>query len=186
MHKFAKEIMECVKTKVEGIGLDNLDESSLCELEKWSCIAKNIAKYDYYYHITEAMEKPENEYGVNYDENGKYYTQPRRDNGQFRPDMRRGFDEMYDRSPRYSDDMHRMYYEGEYSTHNNNSRYDMARRGYEEAKMNHPSDDATNMDKMKDIFEVLKGDMKELKPHMTSQEKTYARNELTNMANSMM
>lgn len=179
MHNWSKSIMECVKSKVDAMGMDNLNREDVEELKIWACIAKDIAEYDYYYHITEAMEKPENKYGVNYDENGKYYTPMRDSDGRY---MSRAYDGMYDRSPRYD----KMYYEGEYSTRENNSRYDMARRGYEEAKMNHPTDDVTNMDKMKDIFEVLKGDMKELKPHMTSQEKTYARNELTNMANTLM
>lgn len=70
MHNFAKKIMECVKTKVEAKGFDNLSDSELCRFEKWTAIANNIAEYDYHFHITEAMEKPENEYGVDYDENG--------------------------------------------------------------------------------------------------------------------
>lgn len=70
MHNFAKKIMECVKTKVEAKGFDNLSDSELCRFEKWTSIANNIAQYDYHYHITEAMEKPENVYGEDYDENG--------------------------------------------------------------------------------------------------------------------
>ncbi len=195
--------MERVKSKIDAMGMDNVSVEHLEELKAWTCIAKDIAEYDYYYHITEAMEKPENEYGVNYDEHGKYYTQPRMSNGQFRTDMRRrGYDEMYDRTPMYYEDMNvrdnRMYYTtsdvglgssigaSNMSTSRgySESRYDMARRGYEEAKKMNPSTD--NMEKIQDVFEVLKSDMKEIKPKMTPAEKTFARTELTNMANSMV
>lgn len=56
MHKWAKSILECVKSKVDSIGMDNLDRESVEELKAWVCIAKDVAEYDYYYHITEAME----------------------------------------------------------------------------------------------------------------------------------
>ena len=42
MHKFAKQIMECVKTKVEAMGIDNVEGQNLEELKVWSEIAKNI------------------------------------------------------------------------------------------------------------------------------------------------
>ena len=34
--------MECVKTKVEAMGIDNIEGQHLEELEKWTDIAKNI------------------------------------------------------------------------------------------------------------------------------------------------
>ena len=33
MHKFAKQIMECVKTKVEAMGIDNIEGQHLEELD---------------------------------------------------------------------------------------------------------------------------------------------------------
>lgn len=86
MHKWSKKIMECVKTKIEGIGLDNVDEANLCEFEKWSVISKNIAEMDYYYTLIEAMKDAE--YGEDYDEDGpierRYYRgQPRNAKGQY-------------------------------------------------------------------------------------------------------
>ena len=69
MHNWAKEIMETVKTKVNGKGLDHIEGADLEELKSWACIAKDIAEYDYYYHITEAMK--ESEYGEDYDEYGR-------------------------------------------------------------------------------------------------------------------
>ena len=60
MHKFAKQIMECVKTKVEAMGIDNIEGQHLEELEKWTEIAKNIVCYDKDYKIVEAMDEAKN------------------------------------------------------------------------------------------------------------------------------
>lgn len=59
MHKWAKEIMECVKAKVESIGLDNFEGQNLDDLKDFTEIAKNIACFDKDYRIVEAMEKSE-------------------------------------------------------------------------------------------------------------------------------
>ena len=61
MHKFVKQIMECIKTKVEAMGIDNLEGQNLEELEKWTEIAKNIVCYDKDYNIVEAMKEAEND-----------------------------------------------------------------------------------------------------------------------------
>ena len=61
MHKFAKQIMECVKTNVEAMGIDNIEGQNLEELETWTEIAKNIVCYDKDYNIVEAMEEAEND-----------------------------------------------------------------------------------------------------------------------------
>lgn len=59
MHKWAKEIMECVKAKVESIGIDNFEGQNLDDLKDFTEIAKNIACFDKDYRIVEAMEKSE-------------------------------------------------------------------------------------------------------------------------------
>lgn len=51
MHKFAKQIAECLKSKVEGKGIDNLNLSEVEELKAWSEIIKNIVCYDKDYRI---------------------------------------------------------------------------------------------------------------------------------------
>lgn len=61
MHKFAKQIAECLKSKVEGKGIDNLNLSEVEELKAWSEIIKNIVCYDKDYRIIEAMDKEEKE-----------------------------------------------------------------------------------------------------------------------------
>lgn len=74
MHKWAKQIMECVKGQVDGIGLNNFDVAKVEELKAWTCVAKDIAEMDYYVKIIEAME--ESEYGEDYDWQGRMYYTP--------------------------------------------------------------------------------------------------------------
>ena len=59
MHKWAKQIMECVKAKVDGIGIDNFEGQNLDDLKDFTEIAKNIACFDKDYRINKAMEKSE-------------------------------------------------------------------------------------------------------------------------------
>lgn len=63
MHKYAKELMEEVKTCIKGRGTDTFHGQELEELKIWSEIAKNIVCFDKDYKIVEAMEedKQENE-----------------------------------------------------------------------------------------------------------------------------
>lgn len=183
MHKFAKQIMECVKAKVDGMGIDNINGSNLEELKEWSCIAKDIAEYDYYYNIVKAMEESGAEYGKDYDENGRYYTRMRDGRGRY---MRRGYeDDMH--IPEYYRDMDRdsnnsMYY-SEMPRHE--SRYDRARRGYQESKMKHMGDDPENMDAIETIFDVLQSDIEELKPKMTANEMSRIKSKLNTLSSMM-
>ena len=187
MHKWAKEIMECVKAKVSSRGIDNIEGAEVEEFKHWSDIAKNIAELDYYYKIVEEMEKPENQYGLNYDENGKYYTvQPRNNIGQYMS-RRRSYDEIYDpmmrRGMEESRDMDihngKMYY-SEMNNRNNYGRYESARRGYEEAKAIEP--DAEHMREIEKMMDSLEMEMRELKPNMTANEKALAKNKLTSLS----
>lgn len=61
MHKWAKQIMECVKANVESIGIDNFSGQDLDDLKDWTEIAKNIVCFDKDYLIVEAMKEAENE-----------------------------------------------------------------------------------------------------------------------------
>lgn len=61
MHKFAKQIMDCVKAHVDGIGIENFEGQNLDDLKDWTEIAKNIVCFDKDYNIVEAMKKSENE-----------------------------------------------------------------------------------------------------------------------------
>ena len=61
MHKFAKQIMDCVKAHVDGIGIENFEGQNLDDLKDWTEIAKNIVCFDKDYNIVEAMKKSEDE-----------------------------------------------------------------------------------------------------------------------------
>lgn len=104
MHKWSESILKCVKTKVDGAGLDNLDKCDVEELELWTRIAKNIVCFDKDYHIVEAMKKAENEDNMemieqyeDYPEKKYYRGQPRDSKGRYMSrnrNGRRGYNDM--------------------------------------------------------------------------------------------
>lgn len=206
MHKFAKQIMECVKTKVEAMGIDNIEGQHLEELEKWTEIAKNIVCYDKDYNIVEAMKEAENEDNMRaiemyedyperrYYDNYRYKTSGRfapKGKGSYMP--RRGYDEppyyhmnpdMYrEHTPEYYRDMDRMdgkmYYTEPITTE---SRYDKAKRGYEESKMTHKENTPESKQaKMKDLEMYLKElseDVTQLLADATPEEKAIVKNKM--------
>lgn len=185
MHNWAKKIMECVKSKIDAMGMDNINIEHLEEFKMWSEIAKNISEYDYYYHITEAMEEPENEYGKNYDEHGPYRGYRGRNpyNGQY---VSRPYTKMMDRDMDMVDG--RMYYT---ETHSDNMAYnrgyedgmamhsgtvERARRGYETAKETGTHEDRIN--KLNEMMNSISEMMAPMLPTMDSSEKTIVRNGL--------
>ena len=181
MHKFAKQIMECVKTKVEAMGIDNIEGQHLDELEKWTEIAKNIVCYDKDYNIVEAMKEAENgdnmraiEMYEDYPERRYYDNYRYKTSGRFAPNgkgsymPRRGYEEppyyhmnpdMYrEHTPEYYRDMDRengrLYFSEPITME---SRYDKAKRGYEESKMTHKENTPEHKQaKMKDLEAYLK------------------------------
>lgn len=140
MHKFAEEIMECLKAKVKATGIDNIEGGNLEEVKTWSEIAKNIVCYDKDYKIIEAMEDAENEdivdmYGLSeipY-EARKHYPRMRDSRGRFM--SRRNYPnyrmtpEMYNMD---YDDL--MYYGNRRNYGGNHGGYYGNRRGYDEMR----------------------------------------------------
>lgn len=59
MHKFAEKIMECVKSKVEAKGIDNVSYEDVKEIGEWVDIAKDIVCYDKDMRLIEAMDEEE-------------------------------------------------------------------------------------------------------------------------------
>ena len=206
MHKFAKQIMECVKTKVEAMGIDNIEGQHLEELEKWTEIAKNIVCYDKDYNIVEAMKEAENDDNMRaiemyedyperrYYDNYRYKTSGRfapKGKGSYMP--RRGYDEppyyhmnpdMYrEHDPEYWRDMDRkdgkMYYTEPITME---SRYDKAKRGYEESKMTHKENTPEHKQaKMKDLEMYLKElseDVTQLLADATPEERSMVKNKM--------
>ena len=206
MHKFAKQIMECVKTKVEAMGIDNIEGQHLEELEKWTEIAKNIVCYDKDYNIVEAMKEAENDDNMRaiemyedypdrrYYDNYRYKTSGRfapKGRGSYMP--RRGYEEppyyhmnpdMYrEHTPEYYRDMDRMdgkmYYTEPITME---SRYDKAKRGYEESKMTHKENTPESKQaKMKDLEMYLKElseDVTQLLADATPEERSMVKNKM--------
>lgn len=189
MHKWAKQIMECVKAKVEAIGLDSFEGQNLDDLKDFTEIAKNIACFDKDYRIVEAMEKSEDNEDImrmleQYEDypDRRYYDHYRYANGRFAP-KGRGTRRGYEEPPYYHmypyddmehmrdmdrDDRGKMYYSepaGNVSGSNNMSRnysesnYDRAKRNYTETKELHKGN--TQEDK-EHKMKSLDGYMKEL------------------------
>lgn len=186
MHKWAKQIMECVKAKVDGIGIDNFEGQNLDDLKDFTEIAKNIACFDKDYRIVEAMEKSEDNEGImrmleqykDYPDR-RYYDHYRYANGRFAPKgkgtYRRGYEEppyyhmpINYNDPEYMRDMDkevgRMYYteptvSGNNTSHMSESGYDRAKRNYTETKEMHKANTPEDKEhKMK----ALDGYIKEL------------------------
>lgn len=192
MHKWAKQIMECVKAKVDGIGIDNFEGQNLDDLKDFTEIAKNIACFDKDYRIVEAMEKSEDNEDImrmleQYEDypDRRYYDAYRYANGRFAPKgrgTRRGYEEppyyhMYPEAEHMRDmdrdDRGKMYYSepaSNVSGSNNMSRnysesnYDRAKRNYTETKKLHKGN--TQEDK-EHKMKSLDGYMKELSTDIT-------------------
>ena len=186
MHKWAKQIMECVRAKVDGIGIDNFEGQNLDDLKDFTEIAKNIACFDKDYRIVEAMEKSEDNEGImrmleqyEYYPDRRYYDHYRYANGRFAPKgkgtYRRGYEEppyyhmpINYNDPEYMRDMdkeiERMYYtepnvSGNNTSHMSESGYDRAKRNYTETKEMHKNNTPEDKEhKMK----ALDGYIKEL------------------------
>lgn len=144
MHKLAKKIADCLETKIEAMGIDNISGADLEELGKWTDIIKDIACYDKDMRIIEAMEESEDseesmkyiEMYEDYPEMRKGYRGQRRDSrGRYM--SRRSYTEpmmMHDdmREKDYMDG--RMYYGG--STGGNSSNMGGASSGMNSGSSN--------------------------------------------------
>lgn len=214
MHKFAKQIMECVKTKVEAMGIDNIEGQNLEELEKWTEIAKNIVCYDKDYNIVEAMKEAENEDNMraiemyeDYPER-RFYDHYRYADGRFAPKGRgtyqRGYSEpyyhmtpeMYRDMDKYTRD--RMYFTetgidgrgtGMRDTKMSESNYDRAKRNYTETKEMHrantPQDKEAKMRDLEKYMKELSADITDLMSGMSQEEINMAKSKLTTLVSKM-
>ena len=214
MHKFAKQIMECVKTKVEAMGIDNIEGQHLEELEKWTEIAKNIVCYDKDYNIVEAMKEAENEDNMraiekyeDYPER-RFYDHYRYSDGRFAPKghgtYQRGYSEpyyhmtpeMYRDMDKYTRD--RMYFTetgidgrgtGMHDTKISESNYDRAKRNYTETKEMHrantPQDKEAKMRELEKYMKELSADITDLMSGMSQEEINMAKSKLTTLVSKM-
>lgn len=209
MHKWAKEILECVKKKVDGIGLENFEGQNLDDLKDWTEIAKNIAKFDKDYKIVEAMEKAEElEKSMEMldrledSTERRYYDNYRYKNGRFAPKgrgTRRGYEEpqyyyqtpdMYHDWDRMSDadrkrDLDRMGGRMYYTESTPQSNYDRAKRNYTESrelhKGNTPADKEQKMKDLELYLRELSGDVAGMIEDATPEERTMLKAKLTTL-----
>ena len=210
MHKWAKQIMECVKAKVEAIGLDNFEGQNLDDLKDFTEIAKNIACFDKDYRIVEAMEKSEDNEDImrmleQYEDypDRRYYDHYRYANGRFAPKgrgTRRGYEEppyyhMYPEAEHIRDmdrDYGKMYYTEPMACntqHMSESNYDRAKRNYAETKEMHknntPEDKEHKMKALDGYIKELGGDITQLIGDMTAEERNLMRTKLSTLVSKL-
>ena len=215
MHKWAKQIMECVKAKVDGIGIDNFEGQNLDDLKDFTEIAKNIACFDKDYRIVEAMEKSEDNEDImrmleryeDYPER-RFYDHYRYADGRFAPKghgtYQRGYSEpyyhmtpeMYRDMDKYTRD--RMYFTetgidgrgtGMHDTKMSESNYDRAKRNYTETKEMHrantPQDKEAKMRDLEKYMKELSADITDLMSGMSQEEINMAKSKLTTLVSKM-
>lgn len=201
MHKWAKQIMECVKAKVDGIGIDNFEGQNLDDLKDFTEIAKNIACFDKDYRIVEAMEKSEDNEDImrmieQYEDypDRRYYDHYRYANGRFAPKghgtYRRGYEEppyyhMYPEAEQMRD-MDRDYGKMYYTEPMNESSYDRAKRNYTETKEMHssttPEDKEQRMKALDKYIKTVTNEIiKIVSDNATTEEKSLIKNNMNNL-----
>lgn len=210
MHRWAKQIMECVKAKVESIGIDNFEGQNLDDLKDFTEIAKNIACFDKDYHIVEAMKKSEDDEEImrmieEYEDYPRrYYDNYRYANGRFAPKghgTRRGYAEppYYHQMPEdyrtWSDmpdrermrDLDRMGGRMHYTEPVRDSREGRSgalRKSYMETKEMHKDKDTT-MQSLERYLHGITDDITEIVSGMAPDERTMLKNKMTTLANKL-
>ena len=206
--------MECVKAKVEAIGLDNFEGQNLDDLKDFTEIAKNIACFDKDYRIVEAMEKSEDNEDVmrmveQYEDypDRRFYDNYRYANGRLAPKgrgTRRGyieplyFHQMPDDYRTWEDkpmqermrDLDRMsgrmhYTEPTTATRDSREgKSGMMRRSYIEAKEMHKDKDTT----MQELEKYLKGvseDITDVIGNMTPEERSMLKSKMSTLVTKL-
>ena len=203
MHKWAKQIMECVKAKVDGIGIENFEGQNLDDLKDFTEIVKNIACFDKDYRIVEAMEKSEDNEDImrmleqyeDYPER-RFYDHYRYADGRFAPKgrgtYRRGYEEppYWHMTPEMYRDMDkengRMYYTEHMYTE---SRYESAKRAYTESKElhkgNEPQDKEAKMRELEKYMKEISDDLLNLMKGMSQEEMNMAKSKLSVLVSKM-
>ena len=195
--------MECVKTKVEAMGIDNIEGQHLEELEKWTEIAKNIVCYDKDYNIVEAMKEAENEDNMRaiemYEDypDRRFYDHYRYADGRFAPKgkgtYRRGYEEppymhMYPEAE-HMRDMDRDYGKMYYTEPMPESNYDRAKRNYTETKEMHknntPEDKEHKMKSLDSYMKELSSDITGLIGDMTAEERGLVKAKLSTLVTKL-
>lgn len=193
--------MECVKAKVDGIGIDNFEGQNLDDLKDFTEIAKNIACFDKDYRIVEAMEKSEDNEDImrmleQYEDypDRRFYNHYRYADGRFAPKghgtYRRGYEEppymhMYPEAE-HMRDMDRDYGKMYYTEPMSESNYDRAKRNYTETKEMHsgttPEDKEQRMKALDKYIKTVTNEIiKIVSDNATTEEKSLIKNNMNNL-----
>lgn len=196
MHCMIEKLSECAKIKMES-GIENVDT---CEMGKVVDMMKDLSEAMYYRTLTKAMDESNLEETLEmferYGDGRRFYDKYRYADGRFAPKgsgtYRRGYDEPYyhmnpdmyrEHEPEYWRDMDRkdgkMYYTEPITME---SRYDKAKRGYEESKMTHKDNTPEHKQaKMKDLeiyLKELSEDVTQLLADATPEERSMVKNKM--------
>ena len=198
IHEMVEKLTECAKSEMDKKGIEEIDTE---EFGKVTDIIKDLSEAMYYRTLTEAMK--EAEYGEDYDYMGAYDEHERRGyRGQMRDSKgrytsrKRGYMPMmrdYDWDNMQMDrDMDRehgkMYYTEPMTMRNDNqahseSRYDRARRGYEETKSMHkdnsPESKQMKMKSLEDYMKSLAEDVTDMVNDMSPEEKSLMKQKMS-------
>lgn len=206
MHKLAEKIADCLKAKVEGKGIDNIEGQDLVELGMWTDIIKDLVCYDKDKKVIEAMDEAEEsdeamkyiEMYEDYPDRKGYRGQPRDSRGRFMsrrgyesrmmPDM--DYDEM-ERNRDFDRSSGKMYYSsGNMGGSNSGSRgysdggrdsregrSGQSRRGYMEAKEK-GADKQQKMKELEDYMKELSSDVTEMIGDASPEEKAMLKNKM--------
>lgn len=137
MHRFAKQIAECVKREIESKGLDHISPAELMVFGQWIDIAKDLAQYDKDMRIIDAMDEENSDdfmERMGYDryryDNGRFAPKGRGHRMGYRPYLYKQDDEWMDDYLTYKgkDDKKNSRYGESYD------RYDEYRRHYHDSK----------------------------------------------------
>lgn len=197
MHEMIECLSECAKHEFSK-GVENVDT---CEMGKVTDMLKDLSEAMYYRTLTKVMEESENdeimEMFDRYGDGRRFYDHYRYANGRFAPKghgtYRREYDEppyyhmtpeMYrEHDPKYYRDMDKsdgkMYYTEPMKAM---SRYENAKRGYEESKQIHrdntPDDKQAKMKDLENYMKELSEDVAKLITDATPEEKSVVKNKM--------
>lgn len=192
MHRFAEKIAECVKAKVEAVGIDNVSLADLNEIGQWIDIAKDLTEYDKNMRVIEAMdEEQEDLYGrMGYDRyryaDGRFAPKGRGHRMGYRPYLYMGEDDWLNEYTHNPDFMKPGYTErGKMDSRHGRSydRFDENRRFYHES-----GDAATKKrmeDSIKDVFDDMESMVQDVWKDMTPEQKTQYRTKMTQLVQKM-
>ena len=194
LEKLSSYACEYVSQSVESI--------DTCELEKVTDMIKNLSEAEYYSIIAKEMKKAEEEdeaeekymlkslkeeYGE--DDGRRYYDMWRYKSGRFAPKShgtRRGYDDppyyhtMSEYGRDFDRDKGRMYY----TEPMHESRYEKAKRYYEETKM-HSEDKSEKMKELENYLKELSEDITKIISDASADEKTMIKNKMQTLTSKM-